>query len=363
MGTSLYERIWPLVRVVPVEWAHRLGMAALALPVRLGERVDDPFEWRGLRLPNRVGVAAGFDKDAAVVRGIARMGAGFVEIGTVLARPWPGNPRPRMSRVAEQRAIWNRMGFPSDGLAAVRGRLERSGDPGTTIACNIAPHPLTIRSAEEPGFALRARTELDELVTGLHPHAAFFVINLSSPNTQGLRGVLHGAGFADELVGPTRERIAALDAAAGRRPATPLLVKLPPEDADGSSWNADTLAALAGPLLPVCDGFVAVNTSIRLALGAAPEAEPDFPGGLSGAPLLPLALDAQRLLAELAPHHLRIAAGGILAGEDAAALVAAGAHLVELFSGLIYRGPGLVAECAKALRKRSPGVNGTIPVV
>ena len=350
MGASLYERIWPLVRMVPTEWGHRLGMAALALPVRLGECIDDPFEWRGLRVPNRVGIAAGFDKDAAVVRGIAGMGAGFVEVGTVLTRPWQGNPRPRMSRVPEQRAIWNRMGFPSDGLDAVRRRLERLGDVGTTIACNIAPHPLTIQGAEEPGFAARARAELDELVTGLHPQAAFFVINLSSPNTRGLRGVLHGAGFADELVGPTRERVGALDAAAGRRCATPILVKLPPEDADGSSWKGATLGALVRPLLPVCDGFVAVNTSTRLALSMPVPAEPDFPGGLSGAPLLPLALDAQRVLAELAPDHLRIAAGGVLSGEDASALVAAGAHLVELFSGLIYRGPGLVAECAKALR-------------
>ncbi len=352
MGTSLYERLWPLVRMVPSEWAHRLGMRVLALPVRLGERIDDPFEWRGLHLPNRVGIAAGFDKDAAAVPGVARMGAGFIEVGTVLPRPWTGNPRPRMSRVADQHAIWNRLGFPSDGLLVVRQRLERLGDPGMAIACNIAPHPLTVRGAEAPGFTDRARAELDELVTGLHPHAAFFVINLSSPNTKGLRGVLHGASFAQQLVAPTRARIAALDAAAGRADPTPLLVKLPPEDADGKSWNAETLAGLVGPLLPECDGFVAVNTSIQLSLQSAPEAEPDFPGGLSGAPLLPLALEANRLLAELAPDHLRIAAGGILRGEDATGLIDAGAHLVEVFSGMIYRGPGLVSECVRAIRDR-----------
>ncbi len=348
--TSLYERMWPLIRQLPTEWAHGLGMRALALPIRLGERVSDPFEWRGLRLPNRIGVAAGFDKDAAVVRGVAGMGAGFIEVGTVLNRPWSGNPRPRMSRVAEQRAIWNRMGFPSDGLATVRRRLAALEKPGLVVACNIAPHPLTIRTADQPGFADRACMELDELVTGLHPHAEFFVVNLSSPNTRGLRGVLHGSGFADALIAPTRARLASLDAAAGRDHATPLLVKLPPETAEGKPWNPDSLEQLVGPLRPVCDGFVGVNTSIHLALRSAKEAEPDFPGGLSGAPLLPLALDANRVLAELAPDHLRIAAGGVLSGADAVALVDAGAHLVEVFSGMIYRGPSLVAECAEALR-------------
>jgi dihydroorotate dehydrogenase len=353
--TTLYERAWPLIRQVPTEWAHTLGMRALALPISLGTQVDDPFEWRGLRIPNRVGVAAGFDKDAAVVRGVAGMGAGFIEVGTVLTRPWQGNPRPRMSRVAEQRAIWNRMGFPSDGLSKVRERLAALEDPGLTVACNIAPHPLTIRSAEEPGFLGRAQAELDELVTGLHPHAAFFVINLSSPNTKGLRGVLHGSGFANDLVAPTRARIAELDAAAGRAHATPLLVKLPPVTGEGEHWEVDSLAQLVRPLLPVCDGFVAVNTSIQLALRSAPEAREDFPGGLSGAPLLPLALHANRVLAELAPDHLRIAAGGVCSGADAGALIDAGAHLVEVFSGMIYRGPGLVAECAEALRSKRVG--------
>jgi len=350
MGASLYDLAWPIVRRVPAEWAHRLGMAALKLPLRMGERIDDPFEWNGLRVPNRVGVAAGFDKDAVVLRGIGGMGAGFAEVGTVLTRPWRGNPRPRMSRVLSERAIWNRLGFPSDGLDAVRRRLQRLRDPALAIGCNIAPHPLTIRAAGEPGFVARARLELEELVHGLHAEAAFFVINLSSPNTSGLRGVLHGEGFGQELVGPARQRIRELDRGAERAAPTPLLVKLPPEDATGTAWTPDAMAALVEPLLPVCDGFVAVNTSIPLALKSAAEAVPERPGGLSGAPLLPLAVEAQRLLAGLAPDHLRIGAGGVMSGADARELVAAGAHLVEVFSGMIYRGPGLVAECAEALR-------------
>ncbi len=350
MRHSLYDLAWPIVRRVPTEWAHQLGMTALKLPVRLGSRVEDPFTWQGLRVSNRVGVAAGFDKDAAVLGGIAGMGAGFVEVGTILTRPWQGNPRPRMSRVLEQRAVWNRMGFPSDGLSAVHKRLRRWRDPALALGCNIAPHPLTIRTASEPGFVDRARAELEELAETLHEVAAFFVINLSSPNTKGLRNVLHGEGFAQELVGPVHALLRDLDQDAGRPAATPLLVKLPPETADGAAWTPDALAGLVGPLLPVCDGFVAVNTSIHLALKSAKEAQPDFPGGLSGAPLLPLAIEAQQVLAEMAPEHLRIGAGGVMSPADACLLRDAGAHLVEVFSGLIYRGPTLVGDCAAALR-------------
>jgi dihydroorotate dehydrogenase len=256
-----------------------------------------------------------------------------------------------MARVEAQRAIWNRLGFPSEGLPAVVRRLEAGWPRELGIAANIAPHPLTVREADAPGFLDRARAELAELVERLHPYATFFVINLSSPNTRGLRGVLHGAGFADELVAPTRARLAALDRAVGRTP-TPILVKLPPEDAEGRAFTPDSLATQVAALCSrdVCDGFVAVNTSTRLARQSVSHATGDTPGGLSGAPLLPLALEAMSALRELAPGHLRIGVGGILRGADARALVDAGAHLVEVYSGMIYRGPGLIAECAEALR-------------
>jgi len=359
MAASPYERIWPLLRHLGAEGAHRLAMLALRSPLPLvRERVSDRFEWRGHIFPNRVGVAAGFDKNAAVVRGMAGLGAGFVEVGTILNRPWAGQPlRPRLDRDEASRAIWNRLGFPSEGVTAVTRRLSRLAPGPQRIACNIAPHPLTVKEygsgSDFSRFAEVARGELFELVDALHPFAAFFVMNLSSPNTAGLRAALYGSGFADALVAPVRARLAERDAESGRSVPTLLLVKLPPEDAEGVSWSPERLEPLLKPLadLSVCDGFVAVNSSIRLARESVRHATPEAPGGVSGAPLLPLALAALTSIRELAPpEQLRIGVGGVLSGRGAVALHEAGAHLVEVYSGMIYRGPGLLMECARALR-------------
>jgi dihydroorotate dehydrogenase len=221
------------------------------------------------------------------------------------------------------------------------------------LAVNLAPHPLTVRSAEsEPGFAARARAELFEIARVLHPWAAFFVLNASSPNTAGLRRQLEGAGFADEIAAPLRVELQRLDAAARRLAPTLLLVKLPPEDADGKALDADGLARLVRPFLAadVCDGFVAVNTSVASARALAPVPEGEPTGGVSGAPLRARARDAMAALAELAPAQLRIGVGGVMEPGDAAALAAAGAHLVEVYTGLVYRGPRFVRDCAAALR-------------
>jgi len=361
MGRSFYEWLWPLVRWTPAELGHALGLLALRAPLRLGgDAVDDPFEWRGHRLRNRIGIAAGLDKDAVALRGLAGLGVGFIEVGTVLARPHRGNEeRPRMRRLERERALWNRLGFPSAGAARVRDRIARTPLPDVALAMNVAPHPLTVRSAEhEPGFAARARAELFETARLLHPWAACFVLNLSSPNTPGLRRQLEGAGFAEELVAPLAAELARLDASARRLAPTLLLVKLPPEDADGKRLDVDGLARLVRPLLAPgsCDGFIASNTSLALARTLVPRPEGEPPGGISGAPLRPLALEVMRALAELAPRHLRVGVGGVMEPGDAVALAAAGAHLVELYTGLVYRGPRFAGLCAEALRRgRSNG--------
>ena len=275
MQKSLYEWLWPLVRLVPAESAHRLGLLALRQPVPLGGRaVDDVFAWRGHRFRNRVGIAAGLDKNGVALRGLAGLGVGFIEVGTLLARPHAGNVRPRMRRLARERALWNRLGFPSEGAARVRERVAKAPLADVALAVNLAPHPFTVRSAEsEPGFAGRARAELFEIAGLMHPWAGFFVLNLSSPNTPGLRRQLAGAGFADELVAPLAAELARLDAGARRLAPTLLLVKLPPEDADGKRLDAEGLAALVRPLLApgVCDGFVASNTSVALARALLPQ--------------------------------------------------------------------------------------------
>jgi len=349
---SLYQKLWPLLRLADAERAHRAGLRLLQSPIAWGCTLRDaqPFCWQGLRVRNRIGIAAGFDKDAQALRGMAGLGAGFAEVGTVLNRPWPGNPAPRLRRIPGRRALWNRLGFPSAGLAQVQRRLARGAYSDLAVGCNIAPHPLTLR---ENNALPRARAELAELVEGLHPHAAFFTINLSSPNTRGLRAQFYGADFSAELVAPTRECIARLDARAGRA-ATPLLVKLPPEDAAQQPFCAESFAALLQPLLSpgVCDGFVAVNSSARLARRRSGEEEAALPGGISAAPLLPVAEALMRWLSALAPDHLRIGCGGVMSPGDAHRLQQAGAHLVEIYTGLIYCGPALIADCAAAL---SPG--------
>jgi dihydroorotate dehydrogenase len=344
-----------LLRPLGPELAHELALLALSLrlPLRT-RRALDPYVWRDLVFPNRVGVAAGFDKNAFALRGLAAIGVGFAEIGTILKEPWPGSPlKPRMARLEATGGLWNRLGFPSIGVRRVAKRLARFRGGDLVLGCNIAPHPLTIRSAGEPGFAARVRAELAELVVVLHPWAKFFVVNLSSPNTSGLRGVLYGDGFAQEVIAPTRERLAALAREAGRATATPLLVKLPPETPEREPWRVETLRKLVEPLAfdDVCDGFVAVNSSIGLALRASRFARPDAPGGVSGAPLFAHALEAMRALAALArPGQLRIGVGGVSSPEDALALVEAGAHLIEIYSAMVYQGPTLPSRCAEALR-------------
>ena len=356
---SLYGLADRLVfRHVGPELAHKLALFGLSARFAVHtEAVNDAWSWRGLTFRNRVGVAAGFDKNAWALSGLAEIGAGFAEIGTILSRPWPGNLlRPRMARLESTRGIWNRLGFPSIGARRVAGRLARLRRHDVVFGCNIAPHPLTIRAAGEPGFGARVYRELEHVVERLHPWTAFFVVNMSSPNTSGLRGVLYGDAFAQEIVAPLRARIHELSKARGSAHPIPLLVKLPPEDADREPWTAHSLRPLAGPLAhdDVCDGFVAVNTSIGLALKQAPQARPDAPGGVSGAPLLPLALGAMRALSEIAlPHQLRIGVGGITRPEDAVAMVQAGANLVELYSGMIYQGPLLIGACADALREHA----------
>jgi dihydroorotate dehydrogenase len=358
MGRSVYERLWPLVRLIPSEQAHQLGLLALRMPGRMAAAaVQDPFEWRGHRFRNRVGIAAGLDKNGVALRGLDALGVGFVEVGTVLSRPHGGNAlRPRMRRLPREQALWNRLGFPSQGAARVRDHVAEAKLAELSLAVNLAPHPLTLRSAEtEPGFAARARAELFEIARLLHPWAAFFVLNASSPNTPGLRRQLEGGGFAQEIVAPLRAELARLDAAARRLAPTFLLVKLPPEDADGKPLGPEGLARLLEPFLSlgVCDGFVAVNTSVSLARAAVRLGEGEPPGGISGAPLRALAREAMEALTALAPNQLRIGVGGVMGPEDALALAAAGAHLVELYSGLVYRGPRLVRDCAEALRGAS----------
>jgi dihydroorotate dehydrogenase len=346
-----------MMRLAPPELAHQLALRALQLPwLPRWNLHEDPFDWQGLRFRNRMGIAAGFDKNGVALRGVELLGVGFVEVGTILVKPWRGNElRPRIKRLAPFMGIWNRLGFPSHGLENISRRLKafpRPARQGLVIGCNIGPHPGNLKGARSVEEYLEiSRAESCHLVEALFEDADFFVVNLSSPNTAGLRDLFKREDLATRLVLPVRQVIERLAAGSARPWRTPLLVKLPPEDSDRNSWTSESLRAVVEPIIAseAIDGFVAVNTSSRLAAELGEEM-----GGVSGGPLRPVALQVVRQLRQLVgPHALVIGSGGITDPEHAAEFVTAGSNLVEVYSGLVYRGPALLERCAAALRAQS----------
>lgn len=323
----------PLVRMFPPETAH--GLTIWALRMRLvppQPRVSLPSLevalW-GLRFPNPVGLAAGFDKNAEVPDAMLRQGFGYVEIGSVTPRPQPGNPKPRMFRLTRDRAVINRMGFNNQGLDAVARRLEarpRIGILGANLGKN--------KDTED------AAADYEKGAARLAPLADYLVINVSSPNTPGLRA-LQGRAQLEELVGRTR---AALDAAVGDGKRPPLLLKIAP-DLNDEDLSDIAAVALAGGL----DGLIVSNTTI---------ARPDWlrsdmskeTGGLSGAPLFaPSTAVLKRMYALTGGRLPLIGVGGIASADDAYAKIRAGASLVQIYSAMVYDGPGLVTRINRGL--------------
>jgi len=325
-----------VLRRVPAEAAHRAGFwlirvlgAAAGVPLVagvlrrwLGPR-DPVLRVRalGLEFPGPLGLAAGFDKDARGVAGLAALGFGFVEVGTVTARAQPGNPRPRMFRLPADRALVNRMGFNNEGAAAAAARLRRRA--GVIVGVNIGKTKAVPDEEAARDYAASARA-----VAGV---ADYVVVNVSSPNTPGLRD-LQAADRLKPVLVAVRE---ALDAAADHR--VPLLVKIAPDLADA---DVDAIADLALEL--GLDGIVATNTTVsRAGLASSPaEVAAAGAGGLSGAPLRDRALAVlRRLRARAGDRLVLIAAGGIESSDDAWERMAAGATLVQAYTGFIYGGP------------------------
>jgi dihydroorotate dehydrogenase len=356
----LYPLLRPLLFRLEPERAHALSIAALrlvgavpplrALQRRLLPRVEDPVEARGLLFPNRVGLAAGYDKDARALSGLAALGFGHLEIGTVTPRPQPGNLRPRVFRLAEERSVINRLGFPSQGAERVAARLRRR-PAGVVVGVNIGKQRDTpIERAGEDYLALLGT---------FAPLADYLTVNVSSPNTPGLRR-LETADELARLLAPLvrrRDELAPLRSDGGRadeagdeEPASgaprrplPLLVKLSP-DLAAEELDAAVDAALAAGV----DGIVATNTTLSRA--GARSVHAGEAGGLSGALLMAASTAAlERVARRVAGRALVIAAGGVLTGADARRKRDAGADLVQLYSGLVFRGPGLVREAARAL--------------
>jgi dihydroorotate dehydrogenase len=285
----------------------------------------------GLHFLNRVGLAAGFDKDAVAVDALGRLGFGFIEIGTVTPRPQRGQPRPRLFRLPAAGALINRLGFPNEGAKAVAARLHRRRYPGV-VGVSIGKNATTPLSRVIDDYVSCFRT--------LRNVADYIVVNVSSPNTEGLR-TLQALEHLEPLLSALMEERSRAGSAGDRK--VPLLVKISP---DLSTDALQTVATLLKSL-PL-DGVVATNTTVRRD-GPSPQSTLQI-GGLSGAPLRPIAIKVvKELRAYLGPEFPIIGVGGIDSPEAALAMREAGADLVQLYTGLVYRGPALITQCVRAL--------------
>ena len=331
---ALFPLVKPLLHGLDAETAHTLTLRGLALLPPRRPAADDPslaVEAFGLRFPNPVGLAAGFDKGAEVPDALLGLGFGFVEAGGVVPKPQPGNPRPRVFRLAADGAVINRFGLNSEGLAVVRDRLAaRRGRPGL-VGINIGANK----------DAADRIADYVACTTALAPHVAFVTVNVSSPNTPGLRD-LQGEAFLDDLLARVVE---ARDTVA---PLTAILLKIAP---DIGLEALDAIAATA--LRRKVHGLVVSNTTIARPATLAETTLARETGGLSGRPLF---APATRLLAET---YLRVGVaiplvgvGGIDSAEAAWTKIRAGASLLQLYSALVYAGPGLVGTIKAGLSRR-----------
>jgi len=340
-----YALARPLLFALDPEDAHELTLGAIDRAARVGALqfvagcpVDDPVEVMGLRFRNRVGLAAGLDKNGAHIDALAAMGFGFIEVGTVTPKPQPGNPKPRMFRLPRREALINRMGFNNAGVEAFVANVRRAKWRGV-LGLNIGKNVVTpIERAVDDYLACLDR---------VYEHASYVTVNISSPNTKNLRQ-LQGGDALDELLAALQARRGELAAQHGRR--VPLALKIAPDLDD------DQVAAIAELLARHrIDAVIATNTTVaRDAVAGLPHA--DEAGGLSGAPVFEPSNRVIRELRRALPREYPIiGVGGILSPDDARAKVAAGATLVQLYTGLIYRGPALVGQCARALAAASRG--------
>ena len=338
-----YPLARPFLFGLDPEHAHELTLAGLAAIQRtplecvvFAPRVEDPVTLAGLRFANRIGLAAGLDKNGRCIDAFGAMGFGSIEVGTVTPLAQPGNPKPRLFRLPQANAMINRLGFNNDGLAAfVRNvRQARFRASGGILGLNIGKNAATPIE--------RAADDYLTCLAGVYPHADYVTVNISSPNTKNLRD-LQGDALLDALLASIRRRRAEL--AEQHRREVPIFVKIAPDLEPGQIDKlADTLRRHG------IDGVIATNTTLaRDAVATLRHGQES--GGLSGAPLLAAsnAVVAQ-LRAALGPAYPIIGVGGVTSAADAVAKRAAGADIVQIYTGFIYRGPGLVTEAARALR-------------
>ncbi len=338
---------YPLAREIlfemDAERAHDLAMNLLArlqnTPMQClwsTPRVDDPVRVAGVQFPNRLGLAAGLDKNGRCIDGLGAMGFGFIEVGTVTPKAQPGNPKPRIFRLPAKRALINRLGFNNEGLEAFLNHVKRAHSfraSGGVVGLNIGKNAAT-----------PIERATDDYLAGLdavYPHADYVTVNISSPNTQNLRTLQSDAAL-DGLLSALHERHLSLQAAHDRQ--VPLFLKIAPD------LNEAQIDMIAKALLRHgMSGVIASNTTVsREAVQGLPHA--DEAGGLSGWPVFEKSNDVIRSLrSALGPNFPIIGVGGVLSAQDAVEKIRCGADLVQIYTGLIYRGPRLISEAAQAL--------------
>ena len=334
----MYTLIRPLLFRLNPEVSHDLTLELLeaterlrVLPQFAKSVADQEVKVMGLTFPNPVGLAAGLDKNGDCFNALGRLGFGFVEIGTITPKPQPGNPKPRMFRLEEHDAIINRMGFNNKGVDYLVERVKRRRYQGV-LGINIGKNKST---PEED-----ALSDYEIAMAAVYPYADYITVNISSPNTPGLRNLQFGENLKTLLAG-LKTKQAELEKEHGVY--KPIALKIAP-DMDEAEIKAVSETILAMEI----DGVIATNTTVDRSQikGHLHEQEA---GGLSGAPVSDASTDVIRQLRSHCPNLPIIGVGGIMQGSDAIAKINAGADLVQLYSGLIYRGPSLISEVRTAL--------------
>lgn len=344
MSLAPYALARPFLFGLDPERAHELTLDGLArlqnTPLQClwqQPRVSDPVTLAGLRFPNRIGLAAGLDKNGRCIDGLGAMGFGHIEVGTVTPKAQPGNPKPRMFRLPARQALINRMGFNNEGLATFVANVQRSQSfraAGGVLGLNIGKNAATPIESAVDDYLLG--------LEGVYPYADYVTVNISSPNTKNLRS-LQSDEALDALLAALQVRRRELAALQGR--AVPMFLKIAPD------LDEAQVAVIAATLKKNgIDGVIATNTTLaREAVQGLPHA--GEAGGLSGAPVFEASNRViAQLRAALGAGYPIIGVGGVLSGADARAKLDAGADLVQIYTGLVYRGPALVAEAARALQ-------------
>ncbi len=346
MHPILYHTARKCLFSLNAETAHEVTLAGLRLAENLGVLApiagpfpEDPVEILGMKFPNRVGLAAGMDKEANTVDAFGRLGFGFVEVGTLTPRPQPGNDKPRLFRLIPHHAIINRMGFNNEGIASGVEHVKKAEYKGKgIIGINIGKNKVTPNEEAAMDYLACLRAAW--------PVADYIAVNFSSPNTPGLRE-LQEADSAARLLASLKSEASNLARDTGRN--VPIFMKVAP-DLEGTQ-----IAELSKVFLDEgLDGLIATNTTLARK-GVEEHRWGNQAGGLSGAPLTQRSTEIiQAFAAELGGRIPIIGVGGIMCGQDAVDKIKAGASLVQLYSGFIYNGPPLIVDCVRAMREQCP---------